>query len=265
MTINPFNPQVLSLLEKETGIGSEEAWWNVWWLVSKPEQDNEDKDDAFLCDDGGSLFSYSAPLSYDWKERGVTIGLVGFTTAYDGKDGQGDAKELFETYKKLGGDDLIPLMKDCTKSKNKCKKLCKKIKSLADDPKWVEAQWRALFADSYTGYLRETVKAWKSIGVEKPSALAIATVFDASLNQGADGPDGGCVFLKKLGVKGDENETLKKYNEWRAKVAGTNDYNSPAINGKNRAGQFEYLRKAKCFSLEKCDKDIEKAIGWTMK
>lgn len=263
--MNPLTPQVLAMLKKETGIDSADAWWNIWWLISKPEHDNEEKKDAFEADDGTSLFQYAAALSYDRKERGVTMGIVGFTTACDGKDGEGDAKTLFDIYKTLGGEDLSPLMKGCAKNKAACKKLCKKIKSLGDEPAWVEAQWRALFAPGETGYLRQTMKAWKSIGVDAPSPLAIATVFDASLNQGSGGPDGGCVFLTKLGVRGDEDATLQKYNAWRAKVAGTKEYNEPAINGKNRAGQFESLRKAGCSSLEKCDAEIQRAIGWEMK
>lgn len=260
---NPLNPAVLAMLEKETGIGSEEAWRNVFWLISKPEHDNDKKEKAFESDKKGvSLFSYASALSYDWRERGVTMGLVGFTTGYNGKD-TGDAIDLFKIYASLGGEDLIPLAKGCTKNKDQCAKLIKKINSIGNDPKWIEAQWRALFEDR--GYLRQTVKTWKEVGVDKPSALAIATVFCTSLNQGFDGSDGGCVHLKKLAVHGDENATLEKYNAWRAKVAGTNDYNSPPINGKNRAGQYEKLRQAKCFSLVGCDDEIKKAISWEMK
>lgn len=263
--MDPLTPKVLQLLKSETGIDSKDAWWNIWWLVSKGEHDNEERGDAFESDDGGTLFGYCAALSYDWRERGCTMGCVGFTTAYDGKDGQGDAKQLFETYAKLGGEDLCEYMAGCTKKKSACKRLCKKIKSLQNDPAWIEAQWRALFADGETGYLRETIRAWQAVGIKNPSPLAIATVFDASLNQGSGGPDGGCVFLKKLAVKGDEDATLKKYNEWRARVAGTKQYNEPAINGKNRGEQFEKLRKAGCYSLEGCDKQIKEAIGWEMK
>ena len=260
---NPLNKDVLAMLEKETGIGSEDAWWNIWWLISKPEHDNDKKENAFMSDKKDlSLFAYASALSYDWKERGVTTGIVGFTTGCDGSD-DGDAIDLFKVYASLGGEDLTPMAKGCTKDKNKCQKLISKIHSLANDDKWILAQWRALFAPR--GYLRQTVQTWKKVGVAKPSPLAIATVFDASLNMGWDGKDGGCVNLEKLAVHGDEDATLEKYNAWRAKVAGTNDYNSPPINGKNRAGQYETLRKAKCFSLTGCDVEIKKAIAWEMK
>lgn len=83
----------------------------------------------------------------------------------------------------------------------------------------------------------------------------------------ADGKDGGCNNLEKLGVKGNEDATLEKYNKWRRKVAGTNEYNEPKSNGENRADMFEDLRKAKCFSLTGAEatKAIKKAISWEMK
>ena len=263
---NPLNAEVLSMLAAETGLASADAWWNVWWLVSKPEHDNAARENAFASDKKGvSLFEYAAALSYDWKNnRGVTVGLVGFTTGYNGKD-TGDAMDLFKIYKGLGGEDLGPMAAGCTKSKEKCAVLVKKIQSLGSDPKWIEAQWRALFAPG--GYLKKTVDTWKKVGVPRPSALAIATVFDCSLNQGHDGPHGGCVWLEKLAVKGDENATLEKFNAWRRTVAGTNNYNAPPVNGRNRADQFEALRKAGVSSLEgpKAMEEIKKAISWVMK
>jgi hypothetical protein len=196
------------------------------------------------------------------KKRGVTIGIVGWTTADSGKDGRGDAPALFRMYKELGGDDLEPYVAGCTKSKDACDKLIAKIAKIKNDPKWIRAQWQNLVTGD--GYLAKTMEAWKKAGIS-PSALAIATVFDASLNQGYGGKDGGCVNLTKLAVLGDENATLRKYNAWRRKVAGTSEYNDPPCNGINRADQFEDLRKAKCFSLTKCDDAIAKALSWVMK
>lgn len=265
---DPLNPAVLALLEKATGLGSAEAWRNIWLLVSKGEHDNEDPKKAFADDRGDNLFVYSSALSYDWKERGVTMGLVGWTTACDGKEGRGDAPSLFGIYKQLGGDDLNPYCKGTTSSKNACRKLIKKIKSLEGDARWVQAQWQQLVTKSDDGaYIYHTIETFKKIGIQKPSALAIATVFDASLNQGFDGKDGGTVNLEKLAVHGNENATLEKYNAWRRKVAGTNDYNSPECNGINRADQFEKLRKAGAFALtgNEAAKAIKDAISWQMK
>jgi hypothetical protein len=260
---DPLNPSVLELLRKETGLGDRDAWHNVFWLVAKSEHNVEERSKAFDSDKKGvSLFQYAEALSYDWKVRGVTIGLVGFTTHHEGKN-VGDAQKLFSMYKGMGGEDLAPLSKDCAKDKAACDALVKKIRSLSNDPRWVEAQWRALCVDG--GYIRETVKAWRAVGVEKPSALAIATLFDCNLNQGADWKLGGSTNLKRLGVSGNESESLKKFNAWRRTVAGTNNFNNPAVNGHNRSDQFEKLRVAGCFSLKGCDAKIKEAISWTMK
>lgn len=265
--VNALNPEVLALLAKTTGIASAEAWNNIWFLVSKAEQDNDDPAKAFLTDKGESLFSYASALSYDQKQRGVTLGVVGFTTGNDHKDGDGDAPELFKTYKALGGDDLAPYVDGCCKSKDACEKLIKKIHEIGNDPKWITAQWQQLVTKSEGAYIYNTMEAWKKIGVEKPSALAVATVLDASLNQGCGGKDGGCSNLVKLAVNGDADATLAKYNKWRRGVAGTNEYNDPRSNGEARADMFESLRKAKVFGLTgpEATQAVKKAVSWEMK
>jgi len=266
--IDPLTPEVLAVLEKHTGLGSAEAWRNIWFLTSKAEQDNDDLAGTFLTDKGESLFGYASALSYDFKDRGVTLGIVGWTTANDGKDANGDAPELFKIYKSLGGQDLMPLAAGCTKSKDACATLIKKIQSIADDPKWIQAQWTQLVTKSDTGaYIYNTMETFKKIGIEKPTPLAIATILDCSLNQGFDGKDGGCTNLIKLAVKGDEDATLAKYNKWRRGVAGTNEYNEPRSNGEARADMYEKLRKAKVFSLtgEAAAKAVKDAVSWEMK
>jgi hypothetical protein len=182
MPCDPLNPRVLDLLKKKTGIDDPEAWRNIWLLVSKSEHNNENPDKAFLTDKGKSLFGYASALSYDQHKRGVTLGIVGWTTAHNGKDGKGDAPELFKVYTSLGGEDLMKYCDGCCKSKDACEKLIKKIKDIEDDPLWIQAQWEQLCVKN--GYLFETMDAFKKIGIEKPSALAIGTVFDTSLNQG---------------------------------------------------------------------------------
>lgn len=268
MMVDPLNDDVMALLKKTTGLGSKTAWRAIWLLVSKSEHDNEDADRAFLTDTGESLFGYAAALSYDCKDRGVTFGLVGWTTGCDGKDGHGDAVEVFKIYEDLGGKDLRPLMQGCCASKEARTAMIRAIKAAAPDPKWVQAQWQQLVTKADDGaYLYHVMQAWKKAGVETPSALAIATVFDASLNQGYGGRDGGCTNLVKVAVHGNEDATLKKYNAWRRGVAGTCDYNSPPINGHNRADMFETLREAKAFSLTgpAAATAIRKAIRWEMK
>jgi len=259
-----LSTEVQDILEKATGLRSREAWTNIWLLISKSEQDNDKTSGTFEIETNkGSVFGYASALSYDQKKRGVTLGLVGWTTANDGKDGKGDAPGLFKLYKSLGGEDLMPLADGCCKSKDKCDKLIKKIHSIASDPKWIQAQWKHLVSED--GYIFQTMRGFKKIGIPTPSALAIGVVLDTSLNQGFDGPDGGVDHLIKLGVDGDEAKTLEKYVAWKTKVAGSNEYNDPPINGKNRGKMYEILLDAKCFSLKGCEKEIKKAVSWEMK
>lgn len=261
---DPLTPRVLELLKKETGLDDKEAWTNIFLLTSKAEADNDDAEKAFMSDKKGvNMFGWSSRLSYDGSKRGLTINsLIGYTTHHNGKP-DGDAQQLFKIFRDLGGEDLSDDSKECDASREAASRLSRKIQDLQNDSKWIRANWTALCRDG--GYIRETMKAWNAVGVERPSALAIATVFDCSLNQGHDGKDGGCVNLKKLAVKGNEDETLKNFNAWRRKVAGTNDYNSPPSNGKHRADQYEKLRDGKCYSLLQCRDKIQKAISWEMK
>jgi len=252
-----LTPEVLQLLKKATGLGNQEAWNNVWLLISKSEQNNEDKNKAFLDDKGHSLFGYASALSYDRKQRGVTCGIVGFTSADDGKDGQGDLPAVLKQYARLGGDDLMPYIDGCCKSQQKCDALIKKIKNIADDPKWIQAQFDCLLTKD--GYISQAMKAWEHVGVHSPSYLGLATVFDHCLNTGSPGK------LVKLGVHGDEDKTLEKFNDYRRTELGKNEYNDPPSNGRERADMFEKLRKAGCFSLKQCDEIIQKAIHWEMK
>jgi len=255
-------PEVLELLGKTTGLSDKTAWANIWLLISKGEQDNDKLSGAFEVEgDKGSLFGYASALSYDRKQRGVTLGIVGWTTADGGKD-DGDAEELFRQFKEAGGEDLLDACKGCTKDQGKAQSLITKIRALGSDPKFVHAQWQNLCSGE--GYIKKTIEGWKKAGVEKPSPLAIATVLDCALNQGFDGKDGGVTNLEKLAVHGKEDETLEKYNKWRRGVAGTNEYNEPRQNGENRADMFEILRKAKDFDL-KDEKAIKKALAWEMK
>ena len=68
----------------------------------------------------------------------------------------------------------------------------------------------------------------------------------------------------KLGVPGDEDASLRKFNAWRRTVAGKNEYNDPPSNGVHRADMYEELRKAKCFKLDD-PALIKKTISWEMK
>jgi hypothetical protein len=269
---DPISPHVTDLLKKATGISSKEAWKSIFLIVSKSEHDNENRQKAFLTAKGGSVFAFRDALEHDWRERGVTAGLVGFTTAYSSRDAKGDAMELFKEYKKLGGKHADELLKNaigCTKSKAQCEKLMAIIDKVCKDKDsfalYIQAQWQMLVNPG--GYIHDTMKAWKKVGVEKPSPLAIATIFDAALNQGAEGEHGACKQLLKIGIEGDENEALRRFNLWRRTIAGKRNYASCEHNGKSRADMFEILRKEKAFTLEGKDAEraIQNAIRWEMK
>lgn len=261
---DPLSPDVLALLGKATGISDKDVWERIWLLISKSEHNNESMKDIFKTDEKKSLFGYASALKYDQRQRGVTLGIMGFTTADDGKDGQGDAPELFKQYKKLGGVDLMPYVDGCCNSEDKCKKLIAKIHDIQDDPRWIQAQFTNVVTGD--GYIAKTMEAFKKIGIPRPSALALAVVFDTSLNQGSEGKDGGCTHLVKLATKGNEEKTMRDYCAWKSKVAGKNEYNDPPSNGRSRGKMFADLVDAKCFALNKeCDAHIKKAISWEMK
>lgn len=260
--VDPLSSDVLRDLQAATGLGNKERWNAIFLLISKSEHNNENPAKAFLSDEGSSVFGYASALKYDMKQRGVTMGLVGWTTADSGKDGQGDAPSLFKVFKALGGEDLMPFVAGCTTSKDACQKLIKKIKSLENDPVWIRAQFQHLVSGN--GYIAQTMKAWKKLKIMTPSPLALATVFDHNLNCGFDGKDGGTANLMKLGVPGDENASLQAFNAWRRTVAGKNCYNDPPSNGVHRAHMFEEARQAKCYQLDD-PVLIKKIISWEMK
>jgi len=260
-----LNERVLKTLGNATGIYDYEQWLACWLLISKAEHDNEDEEKTFFTQKGESVFTFADFLPYDWTDRGVTCGLVGFTSANCGKESWGDLQPVLKLLKKHGGPDLLKYAKTCHKDKDDAKKLCRKIHQLegSDFDAFVEAQIEALVVKN--GYIYETVNAWKDVGVSKPSILAIATVFDASLNQGYCGKDGGCVNLKKIGKKheGDENKILRDFNTWRREVAARSNYNSCPHNGHSRSDMYEDLRKGGHFHLTV--KDVKQVNSWRMK
>jgi len=265
--IKYLNEPILKLLEKETGLGDAQAWSNILSLVSKGEHDSLK---WWLSDDGDNVYGWSKALPWDWKVgtegggRGLTIGIVGFTT-HEGGKAEGDAQLLFDEFKKLGGKDLGPMSKDCAKKKDACKKLSKEIEKLGDDPLWQQAQWNCLVAKGGSGYIYETMAICKKRGITKPSALTIAALFDCSMNHGATGSYGS----RKLAGKVPDNVTAEKeflqcFLDIRLPIAGKHGLADPPINGTNRVKQFIKLLDADQWDL-KDDKAIEKATDWTMK
>ena len=240
---------VLDLLKKETGIGDFDTWLRVWLLISKSEHDNEDVDGTFEIETNkGSVFGYASELSYDKNERGVTFGLVGWTSKQDGPD-------LFSKYHELGGPDLVQQCKRGGRA------LISKIHSLADDDLFIRAQWENLCAKH--GYIYETMKSFKKLDIKKPSALAIACLLDCNLNQGYDGKFGGSKNIEKLGTQGDERKTMKDFLKWRLPIADTHDFNQRP-NGSSRVKMFQHIFDHGDMDLSDMAV-ISKALRWNMR
>lgn len=262
-----LTPEILKMLERETGLGDAHAWSNIMSVVSKGEHDSLE---WWLDSEKDSIYGYGAMLPWDWRVgtegggRGVTLGIVGFTTHHEGKPA-GDAQLLFKEYAKLGGKNLAPMSVDCAHDKDAGNRLIKEIKRVADDPKWMHAQWNCLLADTGSGYVYETMRMCKKRGIAKPCALTIAALFDCSMNHGATGAYGSRKLAEKVPehVK-DEKAFLKEFLEIRLPIAGKHGLASPPINGTNRVKQFIELLQKGCMDL-KDDAAIRKATDWEMK
>lgn len=245
-----LNENVLRVLKKHTHIGDFDSWVRIWLLISKGEHDNDKEEGTFEIEGHkGSVFGYASELSYDKHTRGCTMGLVGWTSTQDGPG-------LFKTYKDLGGEDLVDVCR------HGGKKLLQTVHRLGSDPLFIQAQWENLCEKH--GYIHETMKTFRHIGIHRPSPLAIAVLLDCNLNQGFDGKFGGSRNMEKVAVHGDEETSLKRFLEWRKPIAGTHDFNHPRENGENRVAMFQKLVHDKNFDLHDTH-SLRKALAWRMK
>jgi hypothetical protein len=261
-----FSDDMLAQFREATGIESAEAWANVWGIIAKSEHDRGPAD-WDLSDDGKTpIFFYAAALPYDWRQRGVTLGCVGFTTANSGKAAWGDAQALFRTFKAMGGADLEPMCDDAHVDPKARDALICRIKDLMKNSKTREAFVRAQIAELLkpTGYIGGSVKLLRERGFERPSALAVAALFDHSLNCGLTGPDGTIALLKKIPPGRTEEEFLEAFCKVRLPVAGKNNYASCKQNGENRAKIIRKLLRAKCQTLVGCDAAVAAALRYRM-
>lgn len=260
-----LSSKVLKTLETATGLGDRDAWTAIFFLLSKSEHDNERVDDTFESDDHKSVFFYAKRLPYDGEQRGVTVGLAGWTTANDGNDKYGDFPKLAVRYKKLGGVDLRKLCKGLTKNKEKAEEFCEKIRSLQGEyaEKFVLAQFEDLCHKG--GYVYEAVEALKTVGVTQPHPLTLAAVIDTLINQGIGGK--WCAvkwleaFHKEHGCSS-ESKVLKEFLEWKRVAATKNHHNDPPSNGEKRTDMFVELMRGDGWDLPipLC----EKAVKWKM-
>ena len=250
----------------------EGSWEAIFFLVSKGEHDNETYDKTFTSAEGKSVFTYASALSYDWKQRGVTMGIVGFTTANDKKAAWGDAQPMLRRFHALGGPDLVKEADRAHTDKKHADALCKTIQALKGDEynTFVEAQLDALCNKG--GYMYETVHVLESCGIPV-TPLAIAMVFDTLLNFGLGGRYCPVKWLQKhsmdsmdsMDVKDvdDPSRVLIQFLKFKALAGAKNNHNSCRHNAKARAGMFRRLVKRDAWSLPQSA--CERVVTWTMK
>ncbi len=251
--------RVRDRLARLTGHGNPEKWSNIMSLIGKSEHD----DTRWWRDaKGKSVYGYAEPLKYDQRERGVTMGLVGFTTHHAGKP-NGDAWDLYREYRRLGGDPkTADRLEALSRSANRgpASELVGLVRRLEKDPKWVQAQWNR-FIDAYVA---PSAQILKKAGVRKPSALSLAAVVDASINQGVGGRLGAAAIAKRVGRVQDDGEFLRRFSAAREPTASQNGHNSSVSNARNRVRQFVRLLELGEADLVGADRAIAKITGWKM-
>lgn len=258
-----FDTECLNILQQTTSIGSTDVWTNIFFLISKSEHDNEDYDKTFISAHGGSVFTYAEALRYDWKNnRGVTCGLVGFTTANSGKASWGDAQPMFRFFHKLGGKDLIPLASECHIHKAKADALCQFIRSMdsSEHDLFMRAQVMALCCRG--GYVYETAQILGELRLP-PHPLLFAALLDTMLNFGLGGRWCPRAWLQKKGKRGNATVTLKRFLRWKKRVSSKNHHNSCRHNARCRSNMFKKLMKRNEWSLSRAA--CEKVVRWRMK
>jgi hypothetical protein len=260
-----LSDKVLKILGDATGLRDRDAWLGIFFLLSKSEHDNERVDSTFESDNHKSVFFYAKRLPYDGEQRGVTVGLAGWTTANDGNDKYGDFPKLAVRYKKIGGVDLRKLCKGLTKDKAKAEEFCNKIHSLQGEyaEKFVLAQFSDLCHSK--GYIYEAGSALKAIGIEHPSPLTLAAVIDTLINQGLGGKWCAVEWLKEYYAEHrsvTEGRVLKDFLAWKMVAATKNEHNNPPSNGKARTQMFVDLMKGDGWNvpIPMC----EKVVKWKM-
>jgi len=234
----------------------------IFFLVSKSEHNNEDPKKTFMCANGESVWTYAEPLQHDWRQRGCTIGVVGFTTANSSKAAWGDAQPMLRTFRRMGGPDLLRLTDDCHKDKAAAHVFCSTIHSLSETE--VELLTRAQLQQlaSRKGYLFEAVRICRELDLPiKP--LLIAAFFDSLLNFGIGGTYCPLTWLVAHAKRGSKTKTLRRFLRWKRKVGSLNSHNSCKHNARNRSDMFKQLLRKKAWSLD--EQACRKVVRWRMK
>ncbi len=258
-----FTKKNVRMLKACTGIGSIDTWTAIFFLLSKSEHDNEAWDRTFVADGGGSVFFYAKRLPYDGADRGVTVGISGWTTANSGNDSWGDFHALAALYKRMGGIDLRRRALGLTTNEQKARKFCRAIRELQGDKAdlFVRAQIKNLCKP--TGYIYEAMEALEHAGLPHPKALTVAVVIDTLINQGLGGRWCAKRWLEEHPCTDlDERKLLADFLAWKRVAATKNHHNSPPSNGEKRSDMFRTLLEKPCLDLTRAA--CEQAVKWKM-
>jgi len=256
-----FSPSTLTFLESKTGLDAEQ-WNNIMRLVNKSEED----DPSF-----SGWVQYYGYCQNIGDGRGITMAIQGATTGGP-NDGGPDGPGLFLLFDKYSGASNPTIAGGLAvagvkatmdgailKINESDNDFCAKINGLENNANWRAAVWES-FYDNYIEYAVQQAQQRKF-----NDALTIGAFTDSALNQGTTDSTGSLQdMLSKSGDSTNELTFMTAFSKLRETVAGTQDFNSPPINGKNRALMWLDLYDDKANTLIGVDSDITKVTSWTM-
>jgi chitosanase len=256
-----FSPATLTFLKANTGMDAEQ-WNNVMRMVNKSEQD----DPSF-----SGWVKYYGYCQNIGDGRGITMAIQGATTGGP-NDGGPDGPGLFLLFNKYNGASKPSIAGGLANAGVKAvmsgailkiqesdSAFCAKINALENNAAWRAAVWES-FYDNYISYAVQQAKKRNF-----DDALTIGAFTDAALNQGATGGSGSLEdMLSKSGSSTNEVTFMTAFSKLREKVAGTQDFNSPPINGYHRAKMWLDLYTYGAYTLTNVDSEVATVSSWTM-
>lgn len=256
-----FSPDTLTFLQSKTGLDAEQ-WNNIMRMVNKSEQD----DPSF-----SGWVKYYGYCEDIGDGRGITMSIQGATTGGP-NDGGPDGPGLFQLFNKYNGASnptiagglsdagvKATMSGKILKINESTSAFCSKIKGLNNNAAWRAAVWESF----YNNYISYAVQQAKQRNFNDPVIIGAFT--DSALNQGATGSSGSLQdMLSKSGSSTNETTFFTAFTKLRETVAGTQDFNSPPINGKNRALMWLNMYNDGGKTLVGVDSLVTKVTGWTM-
>ncbi|HEY8023089.1 MAG TPA: chitosanase [Burkholderiaceae bacterium] len=256
-----FSPDTLTFLQSKTGLDAEQ-WNNIMRMVNKSEQD----DPSF-----SGWVKYYGYCEDIGDGRGITMSIQGATTGGP-NDGGPDGPGLFQLFNKYNGASnptiagglsdagvKATMSGKILKINESTSAFCSKIKGLNNNAAWRAAVWESF----YNNYISYAVQQAKQRNFNDPVIIGAFT--DSALNQGATGSSGSLQdMLSKSGSSTNETTFFTSFTKLRETVAGTQDFNSPPINGKNRALMWLNMYNDGGKTLVGVDSLVTKVTGWTM-